>query len=172
MFHWRITKYDPQYRDNRGAYLKDEWTDYGDIGKTFEGKILTLEEYLKTEDAYIQAILLFMEDLNIDSLRISCLEKDGRNPKKVIVDDIEIVNNTYVNKESIVPIIRLILRSKTWCKFKAKQMYIDCNSEFYTFIISIKRPSDSAIKKIELMGFFVEERESPDKEFLKRISQS
>lgn len=170
MLYWRITKYDPQYRDNRGAYLKDEWTEYEDIGKTFEGKTLTLEEYLKTEDAYIQAILLFMEDLNIDSLRISCLEKDGRRPKRVLVDSIDIVNNTYVNKKSIVPIIRLILRGKTWCKFKAEQMHIDFHSEFYTFIISIKRPSDSTIKKIEQMGFFVEERESPYKEFLKRIS--
>lgn len=170
MFYWRITKYDPQYRDERGAYLKNEWTEYDDIGQTFEGKTLTLKEYLKTEDAYIQAILLFIEDLNIDSLRISCLEKNGRRPKKVLVDGIEIVNNTYVNKESIIPIIRLILRGKTWCKFKAKQMLIDFSNQFYTFIVSINRPSNSTIKKIEHMGFFVEELESPYKELLKRIA--
>src|SRR5476651_1262643 len=97
MFGWRITKYNPQYRDDSGAYLKNEWTCYSEIGKTFEGKIFTFEEYLKIENAYIQAVLLFMECLNLDSLRISCLEKNGRRPKKFIADNkLEIVNNSYV----------------------------------------------------------------------------
>lgn len=158
MFRWRITKYDPQYRDHRGFYLKDEWIDYSDIGETFEGKTLTFEEYLKTEVAYIQAVLLFMQDLNIDSLRISRLINDGRTRKKVITDDkIELINNTYVNKERITYIIQLILRNKLGCKFKAKEMYVEFGWDFYMFIGSIRRPSNSTIEKIEQMGLFVEQ---------------
>lgn len=161
MFGWRITKYNPQYRDDRGAYLKDEWICYSDIGEAFEDKIFTLAEYLKTENAYIQAILLFMEDLNVNSLRISSLEKDGKCPKKVLVDDIEIVNNMDVARKDIIPIIQLILRKKIWCKFETKEMYVHFGYDYYMYIGSIKRPSDSTIEKIEQMGLFVEERKSP-----------
>ena len=162
MFGWRITKYNPQFRDDRGAYLKDEWTCYSEIGRKFEGKEFTLEEYLKTENAYIQAVLLFMEDLSIDSLRISLLVKNGKIRKKVITDDkIELINNTYVNKERIAYIIQLILRNKIGCKFEINDMYVHFGWDFYMYIGSIKKPSGSTIKEIEKMGLFVEEFESP-----------
>lgn len=62
MFCWRITKYNPKYRDNNtGYYLKDEWTFYSQIGGEFEGKIFTRKEYLKIEDTYIQSVFLFMD---------------------------------------------------------------------------------------------------------------
>lgn len=162
MFRWRITRYDPQYRDNRGAYLNDEWTDYSDIGRrTFEGKMLTREEYLKTENAYIQAVLLYMEDLNINTLRISCLEKDGKCPKKVLVDDIEIVKNMDIAREKLTPILQSILRNKFWGKFETEEMYVHFGYDYYMYVGSIKRPSGSTIEKIEQMGLFVEEYESP-----------
>lgn len=34
----QITKYDPQYRDEMGIYLRDEWTAISQIGDTFEGE--------------------------------------------------------------------------------------------------------------------------------------
>ena len=40
-----IVKYPPQNYIN-GIYEKDEWTDYSDIGKVFDDKLFTLEEYL------------------------------------------------------------------------------------------------------------------------------
>ena len=158
MFRWRITKYDPQYRDKSGAYLKDEWIDYGEIGQTFEGKEFTLDDYLKTEEAYIQAALLFMEDLNVTSLRISRLISNSRTRKKVTTDDkIELVNNTYVNKERIVYIIKLVLRHKVGCKLITNDMYIDFGGSSYMYIGSTNRPSDSTIEKIKKLGLFVEE---------------
>ncbi len=53
MFDWRVTKYDPKNRDHNGWYVKDEWTDYSDIGKSFEGKRLTFWEYFNVESKYI-----------------------------------------------------------------------------------------------------------------------
>lgn len=159
MHYWRITKYNPLYRDDKGDYTKDEWTSYSDIGKTFQGKILTLEEYLKIEKAYIQAVLLFMKCLNLTLLRISCLEKDGRRPKKITTDNnIEIINNQDVNAETIKHIIQLILRDKIWCKFKAKDLQVRFGHDFYMLIRSLKS-CDFTIKKIEQIGLFVEECE-------------
>lgn len=42
MHKYRITKYDPQYRDEQGIYIREDWTSYSDIGKTYNGKLLTL----------------------------------------------------------------------------------------------------------------------------------
>ena len=47
-----IVKYPPQNYIN-GIYEKDEWTDYSDIGKVFDDKLFTLEEYLSVEKKYI-----------------------------------------------------------------------------------------------------------------------
>lgn len=61
MFAWRVTKYDPKNRDSKGIYLTDEWTSYSEIGQTIDNKKITYENYLKTEDAYVSSIILFME---------------------------------------------------------------------------------------------------------------
>jgi hypothetical protein len=31
---FRISKYDPQYRNNRGSYMRDDWTSVSDFGKS------------------------------------------------------------------------------------------------------------------------------------------
>jgi hypothetical protein len=51
MISWRVTKYKPDFRDERGAYLRDEWTSLSEVGKSFGGVKLTFEEYRKIEDA-------------------------------------------------------------------------------------------------------------------------
>ena len=47
MYSWRIAKYNPKYRNNKGAFVKNEWTSFSDIDKIFNGKKLTLENYIK-----------------------------------------------------------------------------------------------------------------------------
>ena len=34
MNHWRVTKYNPQYRNRKGVYTKEEWTEVADIGNS------------------------------------------------------------------------------------------------------------------------------------------
>ena len=160
MFCWRITKYDPKNRDN-GIYLKDEWTDYSDIGKIFDGKILKEDEYLKTEGAYINAVLLFMECLNVNELKIVSLEYMGKRPQCVEVDKITIANNALYHRDIIVFIIQSILRNKLWCKLELDHtMYVHFGWDYYMYIGSAKA-CPSAIKKIEEIGLFVEPFVSP-----------
>ena len=54
---WRITKYNPAFRDERGVYLKDEWTSVSDVGKSFDGVVLTFKEYREIEDNYVSTAL-------------------------------------------------------------------------------------------------------------------
>jgi len=35
---YRVTKYDPAWRDASGAYIVDEWTSVTDIGRAFGGR--------------------------------------------------------------------------------------------------------------------------------------
>jgi hypothetical protein len=62
-FEYRVTKYDPAFRDARGAYTRVEWTSVGDIGTSFGGVVLTEAEYQRVEDAYIAAALGFRDFL-------------------------------------------------------------------------------------------------------------
>src|SRR6185295_13619300 len=76
--YWRITKYDPQYRDQNGSFTKQEWTAYSDIGKLYDNTQFDYNEYIKIENLYINAIRYFMHCCKISSLRIVSLEKSKK----------------------------------------------------------------------------------------------
>ena len=150
-----ITKYDPQNRDAEGRYLKDEWTEYGDIGRKFGGKEFTYQEYAKIEEKHIQAVLLFMECLGIDSLKVIKLEFKGKKPDKVTVEGRDIYNNIFYSKETIVFIIQSVLRYKFWCALEAEGMRVRFEYDYYMNLACFL-PCADTIKKIEEMGLFVE----------------
>ena len=52
-----IVKYSPDGYDEDGIYRRHEWTEYSDVGKTYAGKKLSLEEYLEIESRYIECAL-------------------------------------------------------------------------------------------------------------------
>ena len=45
MRKYRITKYDPTLRNEDGWYMPDDWIDWSDIGKIYNGNILDAREY-------------------------------------------------------------------------------------------------------------------------------
>ena len=81
MHCYRITKYNPRFRDHTGAYRKEDWISFSDIGMTFENKVLSATDYLSTEEAYIEAISLFMDESEVSTLEIVLLSKHTP-PKK------------------------------------------------------------------------------------------
>jgi hypothetical protein len=156
MYYWRITKYNPLYRDRQGSYLMDEWTCYSDIGKSFKGKEFTIQEYLRTEESYIKAVMLFMSFMKLVSLRIRFLEHDGLRIKKYNDDGKkEIINNEYVQGNDLKRIIRLILRNVIWCRLEAEGMSLYFSHDLYMYITSVN-PCNSVIAEIEKNGLFVE----------------
>lgn len=72
MKEYRISKYDPQFRVN-GAYQKNEWTSVSDIGKVFDDGVLTLAEYLRVENEYIQFCLNAMKAAGVTGLSVCAL---------------------------------------------------------------------------------------------------
>lgn len=177
MFRYDITKYNPEYRDGR-KYLKEEWTAICDIGKSYDGKIFTEDEYRKVEDAYVQAIKLIMVHLEIPFLKIFDLIKSFEDDyfmknvneyknlyeDKIVKEYFKIKNKDKYDINNVDLLIKLMLREdlgstivyrKGILQKKIVQVFIG-----YDFLMGIHinlKLDMSLIKEIENLGLFVEE---------------
>lgn len=73
MHKYRISKYNPLFRDEDGSYQKNEWTAISDIGKCFDGIVLTDEKYISVEDKYVNAVKLIIKFHSLTSLNVTNL---------------------------------------------------------------------------------------------------
>ena len=68
-----ITKYSPEgYHD--GVYALDEWTSFYDIGKSFNGSVLTFQEYQTIEKCHIDVVSQLLSETNCRFLIIEYIE--------------------------------------------------------------------------------------------------
>lgn len=171
MKHYRITKYDPKNRNEKGHYMYDHWTEFGDIGRTLEGELVTIEKYLAAESDYINAVIQILKENKIKYLRVIGLNKkilkysinenkgkwfhrdefetiDLFEDKKVTIDEIEIIcqmNFRYYSDVSL--------------EIKDK-FYIHFTFDMYMFV-GTPNISLELINKINSTSVFVEEDYSP-----------
>lgn len=150
-----------------GAYQKEEWSSFSDIGHTFGHKKLTYDEYLAIENKYIEAVVLFMDYLKIESLMLSNLEKKDKHLEKNAFYDQKLATTykklkigQHIKKQEISYIIRLTLRENIWCKLEDELMYVHFGYDYYMYIGS-PESTTSVIQNIEKSGLFVESFESP-----------
>lgn len=171
MNKYRISKYNPLFRDANGRYTKEDWTAISDIGKIFEGNIFTAEEYKSTEDKYVKTVQLIMEYTNVPFIVVSDLRRssDGADFEKSIKKYLELYNanylkDTYYNimdnmkfsPEHIDPLIRLLLREELGADvYFETQLKVFIGYD-YLMGIHISQPIEPIIPKIERMGLFVE----------------
>ena len=71
-----IVKYSPLFYDANGVFHKNEWTSCSEIGKSFDGKKLTTEEYFTTENNYILAMCEIIRVTGSAHMTVEYLEKD------------------------------------------------------------------------------------------------
>jgi hypothetical protein len=171
MFNWRVTKYNPHYRDEVGRYKKYEWTSFCEIGRIFDGNKLTNDNYSDIENAYVEAIVAFMDSVEIKSLTVKGLEKKSNNimlnREHVLYSD-EMINlytalqeNDVLNIREVQCLARLVLREDLWCKLEKDDiMFVHFGYDYYMYIGSHKICED-AINKIKERGLFVEDFVSP-----------
>jgi hypothetical protein len=166
MFHYRVTKYNPQYRDDRGAYLKDEWYLYSQLGDTFEGKVLTYEQYIEKENAYVNAIIFFMTCMDERTLCIDMPEANRNrccNTVDLLDQTVDVAlfkHGLELNQQSISTLARLMLRDLVWCRLESSKMYVHFGWDYYMYI-GVDKPCKRAIKQSERTGLFVESFISP-----------
>ncbi len=70
-----VVKYKPEYYSEEGTYTKNEWICYSDIGKSFDGEILTFEEYTRVENAYINSVMCMVAAVKATKFKVFNLYK-------------------------------------------------------------------------------------------------
>jgi hypothetical protein len=165
---YRVTKYNPKYRDKEGAFTKDDWTSISDIGKTFENKTISATDYKTVENKYINAIKLILIELSIEYCTVESLfknELDETSNKESIYSrfDFEVYSNINegdsmdINKT--LTVARLMLREDLWGNIESplKELIIEFGYDYYMYFKTAKDLS-SLIPIIEHeIGLFVEE---------------
>ena len=168
-YQWRVTKYNPAFRDDNGYYtLVEEWTCPSEIGKIINGNEFTLEEYLRVEAAYVDAVIRFLEASNLRSLRIlqrSRLIISPDERKSILYesefDHMHVEVDRIVTTKEIRTLCKMVLRNFLFCEFYSKdQFFVHFGWDYYMYIGSSKN-SLAAIEFAEKRGLFVETFQSP-----------
>ena len=169
-----IVKYAPENYDERGIYRKDEWVALSDIGNVYDGKRFTREEYLETEDKYVQAVIRGMELAGCSFLTVEYLSihRNKRKMKRFTPKDIlyeqnkdlydmflNIKEDMRIHISQIEKAVRLNLRGFMNCDLtnKKKDFYVRFGFDYYmTFNSNI----DKCIlkKEIEKIGLYFNPR--------------
>jgi hypothetical protein len=113
-----IIKYNPIYRDESGCYIKNEWTGYSDIGKKYDGKVLTRKDYEKSESLYIEAVFLAMSYFGSYRVKINHTYKLNNRQKAKLYGDSELFKeltefasgDLISDKRKIIALLKLKLR--------------------------------------------------------------
>jgi len=168
-YQWRITKYNPDFRDEDGYYtLKEEWTCPSEIGKIIDGKEFTLGEYLRVEAAYVNTVMTFLSECGFSALRILQLSRIDVSPEdkssalyEIEFDELDLQEDKAVNTNEIRTICKMILRNFVDCQLYSKhKFFVHFGWDYYMYIGSSVKCL-SSIKFAKDNGLFVEETRSP-----------
>jgi hypothetical protein len=169
MITYRITKYNPIYRDKDGVYLKDEWTAISDIGKSFGKKKLTYMKYLKVEGQYLKALERILSKIDLNTITINEIEKyfykvNDNTVKDLYDENMKILfnklsdNYCFTSKDELMNAIKLILREHLWGKIVVKNsnFKVEFGNDLYVYITSEELPKE-LIQSLSNIGVFIEE---------------
>lgn len=148
---YRISKYNPIYRVN-GRYNHDEWTSVSDVGKPFDGKILTLATYKKVESDYINAILDLLRAAQVKTMRISELEDCSNKCSFQMGRDLD--------ADAIEKTARECLQELYWCKLLTADFFINFGYDYYVYI-GCKLDYQCVNEIAQKHSLFCEEKVSP-----------
>jgi hypothetical protein len=149
---YRVT-YDPASRDPSGAYTKDEWTSVKDIGRRFEGVILTQEVYEHVEDAYVNAALAFLIEAGLSFLRVEGLE-NARGQRLAFCE------GSVLTLDQVGDVIRRVLREEFWCRLESPDGFVHLGWDYYMYV-GVPHSCPKAKERTVELGLYLEEWDSP-----------
>lgn len=152
MFEYRVTKYDPAFRDARGVYGRDEWTSFADIGRPFGGEPLTTEAYQRVEDAYVATALAFWAEVGRPTLIARGVEhaKEVRAPAEGSAVDAALLDD----------LVRRVLREELWCRLESETYFLHVGWDYYAYV-GVSEPCLASCALAAASGLFVEAMASP-----------
>ena len=167
---YRITKYDPAKRDRSGRYPQNEWTSVYDMGSPAFSPVLTLSEYLRTEEAYTKAVADVMQHFGLSALYVyraelhpSCfaaarqmqsvgisLSKEEKTLYRAFKSGLKLTGG------NIPSAVRMILRELCWAELVTYgPMKVEFGYDYYMYITCPVLPEE-VIRQINSYGLFVE----------------
>ena len=158
MNEYRVTKYNPAFRDQWGHYTRAEWIMFKDIGETYSGVLFTREEYERVEEAYVQAALSFLRESGLSSIRVAGIENHSKQP-------LDFDNNSVLPLDRIGEIIRRTLREEIYCRLEGSECFVHFGWDYYMYI-GVPHPCPRAQRRAAELGLYVEEFASPVRESL------
>jgi hypothetical protein len=164
VFEWRVTKYDPERRDDRGAFLDDDWTSISDIGNSYGGTALTLAEYLATEDRYVASALAFLRESGIPRLVVEDLEVAAPSAKAQELGLSPLSppeEGARLDADGVADVVRMALREDIWCRLEAPgRFFIHFGYDYYMYVGS-RADLPAAVAETRRLGLYVELFPSP-----------
>lgn len=170
IFH-EIVKYSPSGYNKNGIYISNDWCSISDIGKNFNGNILSVDDYLNVEDKYINTILSIMQKLDCTYLTIEYVESDKndiingmrRYKEKYNVDILDSFpyprRGMRFSKKKLTKLFRLCLRELCYivfvCKSKKIKLYFS-----YEYYLNVKCPlaKDILYQIVNKNGLYLDPR--------------
>lgn len=152
-YEYRISKYDIKYRNSDGAYNKDEWTSIGDVGKTYDGKVFTMSEYLRVENQYLS----FVKNICIID-NISNLQIDGLEDYKHVCTFSD--GETLTEIDDILQVAKSCLREMYWCRLVGKNNFFHFGYDYYLYVCCSLN-YNAMVDLAGEHGLFVEQMKSP-----------
>lgn len=157
--------------DSGWSYQKEEWTAISDIGKSFDNKVLSVEDYIETEDKYIKAIKLIMDYNKLGYIYVHNAQKSFSqemfseiiNKRKVIytTEIINIYNNAEciekLDSKDIDMFFKLLLREDIGAKILYPRRLKIFVSYDFLMGVNCSRSLEIIIPDIEALGLYVEE---------------
>jgi hypothetical protein len=150
---YRVTKYDPRFRTSSGAYSRDEWISFSDIGRSFGGVELTRDEYQRVEDAYVTAAVGLLREAGVPQLAVRGLENADGLPLLVGEGDV-------LRLDQIPDVLRRLLRAEFWCRLETADAFVHVGYDYYMYV-GLPHPCSEARQQAEHRGLYVEDFASP-----------
>jgi hypothetical protein len=126
-YYWRLSRYEPELRARDTPW--ESWIDVSDIGESFNGIVLTEEEYLRVENTYIAALLRFALDVSATTFNMVHLGEDQEGGFALDADQV-------VVRSDLAPIIRGNLRGQIGCALKSTdgRLQIGFGYDLYVYV--------------------------------------
>ena len=171
MSRYRISKYNPLLRDERGRFIGEDWTSFSDIGKKYNGKVLTNLQYADVEAKYTNAVTTVLHQNQVTTMIVEKLEKPfsastlekmlGRCNLQLTQSDAEFVsrikNGSRLNMAEIKKTVMLVLRDCFWCELLSEtgEVKIEFGYDYYVYLQGVNIDANT-ISSFRSKGIYIE----------------
>jgi hypothetical protein len=152
-YQYRVTKYNPRFRNRHGGYTVDDWVCVSQIGEAFGGVVLTPERYQQVESAYATVAVAFMKEAGTTALVALGIENGEKSPFAPI-------RGGVVSGGVLEDVARRLLRAEFWCRLEADESFIHIGYDYYMYI-GVPQACPQSCAFARSVGLFVEPFLSP-----------